>query len=481
MRFVIEIDGINVSETVLELNDIICEAETNNIWDYMLDTFRFVSHINILSKFGLTTEKYYQLEKRKIQVYYNNILFFSGAITHIYYSFVNEEVEIKSDSIGLLASNTPPCHYNEKHNRIFRTSGSFYYGDTLEQIISKIVSIVNYNLGNQGYSSLLTGLSINTIDFTEFMSLNWNPIRIYDGIRKYQGVFWRIGYPNPYLLFSTELATMTNNVALLEIKNSSMDFVTGMEIENPNNPNVTNLRLYFENNKAYEVDITGRIGNLVLYRAQDSLPQEYLDRISFVFSDYNNTGAVYINDPDPGYPEAGYLSIQLNNTDEANYLIRFVRSAEDRFDYNYDDTVSMGKILRDFAILTDSIIWISPDGKIHYQNRIEHNTKTINIESHQLITFYSETTTHSNNQIDLPKEVTIGDEVRLEIIDHYSRILNNRIVRYYYSCPFEAINQNPMMAQVITDDFGDLGIVKRCVLKNDGIVEIMSEKRVENV
>jgi hypothetical protein len=38
-----------------------------------------------------------------------------------------------------------------------------------------------------------------------------------------------------------------------------------------------------------------------------------------------------------------------------------------------------------------------------------------------------------------------------------------------------------MMAQVITDDFGDLGIVKRCVLKNDGIVEIMSEKRVENV
>jgi hypothetical protein len=486
MNLRIHVDNIDISKTVLEVGDFVCESETRNIWEYRLDVYNFTAHIDLLTLLNLTTANYYNLIKKNVKVYHRNVLLFSGSIASVKYSFLKKSLDINCDSLGLMAVKML-AYPDSGTDKFFATSGSLYHGDSLQRILAKLTSNINYNLLALGYDFFLTGFETNVLDFPIYQSLVLSPIRIYNGANMvFRGIYFRKDYSDPYLLFTLKNIADTygedpyerSNSVAISFNYATISFITGTTLETSTAPGIERFRLFFNpsDNKYYHLLIDGQLGEVAFFRKNSTMDSYYLKRAESLYGE-NLRIMGFVSFPENSiYPETSYLAIN-NLDDDRYYVIRYTKNKDEKFDYSYDEGITAGVVLKDFAILTDSIFWISPHGKIIYQNRKEHTSQQIDISSSDLSDYQSENVSYDTTSVPLPDEVILGDEMREELLSYYQAALSKSLLRTQIECPFGALNQNPMLSQLFIDG-ESIGIVKRFELSANEMITITAEKRI---
>lgn len=390
-------------------NSIKIQCESKSIWDFVTDSFDITLDISVLSFLSLSKKNYHLMRKLSAELFYYNKLIFGGIVGGIEHDEDEEELNIEFYSYGRVIKDIV-IEYN--------SSFLVMYGYTPQNIITNIVDFANRYLKKteNNYPFSIDHISVDIIDFPFYKSLesffakefydfigtsyfNWRNLFI--GIYYRSGVYYYAFHqPDPY---------------------------------SPNEPSGNYLLYPF--NK-----ITLEFERLYVTHIYSSLKGFHSGNIEPVFDKYNNpdednlpSGVVDIIRADSGNVisvcpdgQGGYYAAILHGyrSDDVIITIKHYRlSDEDVYWAKYKTGVRIGEMLKDLAIMTNSIVWVGPNATIYLQHREGRE----DLAAVNAINFSSEITTRDPD-FKLPEAYLVKEDVKNDIIN----FLNDYISGDFY-------------------------------------------------
>lgn len=461
---------MDISKRVIResLKELSLVSEGESLWDYRLDSIYF----EIIESRRPELDEYLG---KVIKIYYANLLIYQGVVNGANYDFKSRRTQIESDSIGMFAAKLAPYDTVYSGSFEFRSSSGANRtgGETLTEVVNRLRDAANNNLSNEGYNFTLPLPDVDTADFEDYLSLKYynmtsqiDFVRIYtikgrEYVGKLAGI-WQAQNGNAYYIYMSLGAANVWCVLMDETGNMA----NGAQ----------EYRGYIVNNW------------ITVYNANDSIRDtcsigKYLESgeglrawelFRYQVSEYNLvTHSVLLNS---GASER-IIVLSYDRDGVTRYIHRGRYVQFDGYYYLYEgDGKNIGNILREFAVVSDMIIWIDPNGVIHTKSR--SSTATIEIPQKNILERREEIVPESG-KLEISDNIFIDEFVRRQIESHYRLYLQgNKLVTELEVVPWEGMPASAdLMLQKVSVLQANLGIVKK-IIYGETRVKLTMERRI---
>jgi hypothetical protein len=158
-------------------------------------------------------------------------------------------------------------------------------------------------------------------------------------------------------------------------------------------------------------------------------------------------------------------------------VVAYEISDLDVFLFEYKNA-TCGKVLKDFAILTDTIVYFTPEGSLVFQNRLA--SEQVSLSSSSLLKYTEHTIDYSNISFEMPENIYVDKVLNLsgQYKAYYKELISEGdyiktiIETPKYLFPFKS----PMLGQLMIDE-KDCGIIKK-MRYTKNTIELTTEKRL---
>ena len=467
--FDLVIDGENINRFVDadSMGEVSQRCEGENIWDYRLDSVSAEIDKSYMDFKGIKTDKYQSLIKLTVLIYWYGNKILHGAIKNISYNEDAEIMEFDMWSIGMIANELKTSGLDSRWLGYPRSDGR-----TLERSLLQIIYSLNSRLQFEGYDfQLQQSANIDVVDFEFMESVEVNKIHenhsfTYNGYTwgKYglymirhsnaSGIYYLVyRKPDPFGWYSFDCFPITKD---------GIDFTTA----------ISNDGVFPEDEDGYVLENVNHVieDEGLLKNIQIQLGD--LDDTDIIFQGSVRFGNIY------------YALVQYGDPDNSNELIndgnfhilKIEIIPDDKYIFDYNDGVSYGKIIRDFAIMTNSVCYFGTDLKLYFQSR-----NGITGLSRKHVENLKSQYIKNDPEFDPPDEFVIMDSVKDNLKAYYEEFLSGDFKRYTTNINKDEFEESdfPLMLKKLPTDFKnlDVGMIKAIKYRED-LIEIESEKRV---
>ena len=515
--FQVFISAYNVSDLVSQdsLEEFVTQAEGDSIWDYRSDTIQIQFQRNLFAQLGISSIA--ELRKKTVEIYDASTKIFYGAIIESSYDYKSKIINCEIASIGWIVSKLNagydyPEYYlrgskfiNTK-DRYFRALISTSGGNTLQEIAERQVNIQNYNLARAGYDLKIKGSLVNNLDISFYKSFieSTNPFPLTQTVGMGTGsVNQEREIPLAYFVYRDSI--QGNNVLRHYYALYRIDayYYLAWEIENGSlkqfpvysaAPRGDNFMLNSQtrdsnNNMIYwETAVVNDYGKKSVIDRQINyalIGEESLSDNSEQYIEYY--GVIKIGTKIIAIIELkkvkrsdltgrGKTVFDIQNTG-VSPVVAYEISDLDVFLFEYKNA-TCGKVLKDFAILTDTIVYFTPEGSLVFQNRLA--SEQVSLSSSSLLKYTEHTIDYSNISFEMPENIYVDKVLNLsgQYKAYYKELISEGdyiktiIETPKYLFPFKS----PMLGQLMIDE-KDCGIIKK-MRYTKNTIELTTEKRL---
>lgn len=351
--FTLYIDGKNVNRYVDgdSFQEFSQRVEGENIWDMRLDSLSVELDKSVLSEFDIADTKTDLFYKKAAYLNYYGVKVFSGSVGEVDYDFDTGALELELHSIGKTVSDLNIASFNNHHSD----------GDTLPFSTAQIIKEINTALQSASFPFSLKEIPVIDVeDFPFYRSVEMEilPEQIFPSGIDYEG-FRNITnnhllglykdkediipkYPKGYfLIYYINHGNVRHKIFLVPVNESGPDY-DNIICYDPSWPEI--IEAQYE--KKYVLEDTG-------------LKKNIEKQFGLEASDITYKGSV-------NYGDLIYYTVI--EAESKHHIIKLNINQSDKFIYEYNDSKA-GQILKDAAIMTNSITWISPEGAVYYISR----------------------------------------------------------------------------------------------------------------
>ena len=414
-------------------------AEGDSLWDFRLDALDVELDMSVLPVLGCDVYTVGTLEKSASDLYDDDRKIFGGAVTHVAYDYNTETLSLSLGSYGKIVSDIEMTN--------FKGTDAPMAG-----IIGGWMLAVNQALGDWPFR--LSVPYVDVEDFIFYRSLqvsstqpgprNFSP---YTGVDNIKGlvVNRKSGpYYGQYFLQYGIDPSVANAVFLVPVDENGAD----------------DTRYYTAGTSLLEYDPD---------LANDPVPNGLLETINaaenFSYPIYSGQAKIR---------EGLYY---LYATDGANrYLIRAEMKDDDRYSYNYE-AARAGEVLRDIAMMTNSVAWIGPDGGVYLQGRNGRGALPV-VSAREMSGEYIQ----RDDTFSVPEAFFVVDSVRENLESYYRSYINGRFYRARVTVDNDAfdVSEYPLMLKNLKVNIlgrtVDAGIIRAVEHGENGMI-IETERR----
>ncbi|MCD4692649.1 MAG: hypothetical protein K8R79_07035 [Calditrichales bacterium] len=411
-------------------------AEGEGMWVFRVDNIDLDIDISFLDSLNLAKNNIQGLINKQVQVYYYGKLVFNGLIQEVNYDYFDEDLKLGLDSYAKIISNLSVNYFYTSH---------YAYGDELDWVIWMLTAKIRTAMKKQNYEYVEITRNIDVQDY-EFMRSVRIETELFPspktlptfyggtGLYSFEGVY---SYNNNYY-YSWRNSTLSPQIWVQKLKSDGT--LSAVEACPTDFLGDRIIPMEFGDDKGLEALIKHRLGRTTLnYKCQIKL--------SDIF----------------------YFAI-INGL-----ILRIYIDTVDKFIYEYGKEIKIGQILKDFAVVTNSIVHIDSNLCINYQSR---DGRT-GLSAKTPVSMEYETETKVGEKLELPVEIILLDQVREDIINYYDEYLNGNFYKYKTQYDREDFTdaEFPLMLKEVKRVENSLGIVKKVKYMED-LIEIESERRL---
>lgn len=437
--FTLYIDGANINNYVdsASFDSFKSQVEGESIWDFRTDSISFEMDKSYLDDNDILVSKTERMYKKLVVLHYYGQKVFTGAIEEVDYDFDTETLTIEVNSIGKIVSEV--------------TVGSFStlnVNHTLSFMSSHLCAIANDYLENIYPLKMNCFPILDVVDFPFYRSINVTEIDLYFDpvgwplIRMgyCQGLFYDAQENKYYLKFMRLSETMW--IYYLPVLENGVDFDNIISLTEEQG---------FEKMDSEPIDDSGII--------------QYIKKIYTKGKDFTFKGTAKFNNI---YYSLIKIGVKLP------VIIKIEINPEDKYAHTYNNS-TIGNILKDIAIMTNSIVWIGPDCNLYFQSRdgiANYEKKNVQNLNGKLI---------QHGGVELPEAFIMADDVETALIDYYDSFLAGQFKRYnarFEHDEFEGDYPLLLKNLHVTYNNLNLGLIRSVTYKED-LIEIETEKKID--
>jgi hypothetical protein len=428
-----------------DLDVIEQKAEGESLWDYRLDSVSVAMDKSALAEFGLTDLDIYDLNGLDALIKYYGSEVLAGQVE-------SAEIDLNNDELKIDIASYAKIIASQKIIESPMTRNIDPLGESLGVAIIRALLLVTPGLIQRGVYPHPAPV-IDVDDFEFMRSVEITEIILPKKIKNYRGEDVKITYIGIYH----------------KIRHPDVHYLVGMTSNDGLNP-VYNFFHIHSGGVNSAPNIIGGSVDTAIYAKSSQMDDSHLL-------------AVVKNKYDWGSPD-------LDSTCKINDLLYYMFINDkllrldidqlDRFVYDYTGG-DFGQLLRDFAIASNSMVWIGNDKKIYYQSRFRSRS-VLSIKTP--LAFKKSVADHRNEVFELPEAHSMLNIVKSDLANYYSTFLDGNFARYettfrreeFPAADFPLIFKN--LSVTLRGKIEDCGIIKQVKFRED-IIEIESERRLD--
>jgi len=488
-------------------------SEGEMLWDFRADSITIEATRRFLDITGKQPSTLHELRKKNVEIHYYGTRVFVGAVEEIEYNYDTRRTAIRVDSAGLIVSRIQVEEFSTVQNTMVAPL-------TNEQILEQIQTLANQALEEKEYDFRVTGYSDDASNFAANTTIVWANAGLFNLeplLDRYQlqAIAQQDDNETPFLLFSRqEPVTVDGGIYVpnatvyyrapfdgsiesdlednLErigsdasaTTSSGDDFVeawaylNGQWVEDLGNGQIN----------IHDMESTGQSAGIAnRYRYYPSGYPYTMDPAnpihlitSFLIQTYGASGdfrgGVSIGDR-VYFDGTGSEHESVPGTPGHRTIYGVELTEDDRHNYHYASGTTLGQVMKDLAIMTDSMVGFRYDeGVIVY---LEGRDSGPEITTGPLRRLRAVSRNQEEYEFEIP--AAYADYVhsfnRQQIADYYEAIKNGGSVLFEGEIPIAALEFTPLLpGHKIITPAGSLGKARDIELK-ERTVTFKAEKR----
>jgi hypothetical protein len=431
-----------------DLDVIEQKAEGESLWDYRLDSVSVAMDKSALAEFGLTDLDIYDLNGLDALIKYYGSEVLAGQVE-------SAEIDLNNDELKIDIASYAKIIASQKIIESPMTRNIDPLGESLGVAIIRALLLVTPGLIQRGVYPHPAPV-IDVDDFEFMRSVEIAEIALLQKIRNargeereidYIGIYHRVTSPDVHFLVGRIYHdNLTNDFYFYLLHSSGVNSAPSIILEGKSSLATATYA------KSYQMD-------------DSHLLAVVKDKYDWNSPDLDST--CKIND----------LLYYMFINDK---LLRLDLDQLDRFVYDYTGG-DFGQLLRDFAIASNSMVWIGNDKKIYYQSRFRSRS-VLSIKTP--LAFKKSVADHRSEVFELPEAHSMLNIVKNDLANYYSTFLDGNFARYettfrreeFPAADFPLIFKN--LSVTLRGKIEDCGIIKQVKFRED-IIEIESERRLD--
>ncbi|NQV14297.1 hypothetical protein HQ531_02480 [bacterium] len=474
------IDDIDVSEFIPSdsLDGLTTTVEANHLHDYRADDTSFNMDDAALELFELEKHEFYQLKHtnttwRRVNIFYYGVKKFGGFVQKVARTRNDIMLQVDVISIATMVVNSP---LDTEYIGVgvmtgietFETEDDSMGGDSLTTIATRLINRVNMrsSLLESGPELLHPEPSIDVEDFTSYgfpmVTLLGTPSFTVAGYEYSSpvGILQEVSTEKIFMLFRRE--------------QYPPEFYTGwgwVELTEAGLSNTIEIREHQLVNGAATIPGASDDDPAIVIATYLLLWDDDAVLVSAVEAQLGFSGGSYLGKAKIGNTYYGLITTGMFSV----FFFNIVIDSTDLYQYQFSKPTA-GEVLRDLGIMTDSLVWIDPDGVLHFQTR-SGISEIPSIAEDDVKSIQTETLDRRKERLELPEAFTIALSVRTEIVNHYDPVYRGAFNRSAIEIEREAVEGYTLPLRSITIGGADYRTIKEMVLHENSI-ELATEKRL---
>lgn len=477
--FQLYLEDIDVSDYVHfnSITEFEQKAEANSIWDFYTDSLDITFDNSIFEITNASADALENFLNKKIQLKYYGNTVLNGIVSEVSYDYTDEAVEVSADSNGKVFINfTIPSA-----SVILKNQNPA--GDSVEEISNRIISYVQNQIAEQDLPLTIPGTKIINLEtFFPLRTINPGTDIITDfSANASNFINYELDPPAGFAivltrndLYGAYRSNSNNKYYLLYLKQIDPSIfnynwliffaeVGASGFQGEGNWSLTNQNPIGNNFPGYHIP-NQNIDPAVVNALKSYLNEENLD----IWAKWKFSNSIY------------YIYINYDNQFQ---LYRLTVSINNGFIYNYSRDASLGSVMKDIALLTNSICNWNVDGELVFSSR-ENSFSSILINS-EPVELYVEIENKTGEQFEIPAAFAdyLTEQSKNDIADFYSGYLQGKFKNFRIVLEQDAIpaSKYPLLLKEIqipvNSTYVNAGIIKQVNFRED-LIELKTEVKL---